>query len=239
MDYQYWCNYKGGEFIETAVYSHLPLSTRKIDFIWNNLLDKDFRTTFVNKNSWVSDFSGIKSNIKLKMSKAYRDYDISAVIDKDAYGEYKGKGFYYRTQRADDKGQFEPFAWDENDVGKTPLKYFKKIVEFCKKNNIELTCVTTTITPKAALDGVSEETGRWFANLCSQNGVRYIDFNLVSLDELERTDDDFADWEGHMMGWMAEKYSEVLAKVIRGDNIRFYKDYQEYRMAYESRKGIK
>ena len=38
---------------------------------------------------------------------------------------------------------------------------------------------------------------------------------------------DFADWEGHMMGWMAEKYSEVLAKVIRGDNIRFYKDYQE------------
>ena len=119
------------------------------------------------------------------------------------------------------------------------LKYFKKIVEFCKKNNIELTCVTTTITPKAALDGVSEETGRWFANLCSQNGVRYIDFNLVSLDELERTDDDFADWEGHMMGWMAEKYSEVLAKVIRGDNIRFYKDYQEYRMAYESRKGIK
>lgn len=239
MDYQYWCNYKGGEFIETAVYSHLPLSTRKIDFIWNNLLDKDFRTTFVNKNSWVSDFSGIKSNIKLKMSKAYRDYDISAVIDKDAYGEYKGKGFYYRTQRAEDKGQFEPFAWDENDVGKTPLKYFQKIVEFCKKNNIELTCVTTTITPKAALDGVSEETGRWFANLCSQNGVRYIDFNLVSLDELERTDDDFADWEGHMMGWMAEKYSEVLAKVIRGDNIRFYKDYQEYRMAYESRKGIK
>lgn len=187
----------------------------------------------------MSDFSGIKSNIKLKMSKAYRDYDISAVIDKDAYGEYKGKGFYYRTQRADDKGQFEPFVWDENDVGKTPLKYFQKIVEFCKKNNIELTCVTTTITPKAALDGVSEETGRWFANLCSQNGVRYIDFNLVSLDELERTDDDFADWEGHMMGWMAEKYSEVLAKVIRGDNIRFYKDYQEYRMAYESRKGIK
>ena len=85
-------------------------------------------------------------------------------------------------------------------MGKTPLKYFQKIVEFCKKNNIELTCVTTTITPKAALDGVSEETGRWFANLCSQNGVRYIDFNLVSLDELERTDDDFADWEGHMMG---------------------------------------
>lgn len=112
-------------------------------------------------------------------------------------------------------------------------------MNFVKKNNIELTCVTTTITPKAALDGVSEETGRWFANLCSQNGVRYIDFNLVSLDELERTDDDFADWEGHMMGWMAEKYSEVLAKVIRGDNIRFYKDYQEYRMAYESRKGIK
>ena len=101
---------------------------------------KSFRTTFVNKNSWVSDFSGIKSNIKLKMSKAYRDYDISAVIDKDAYGEYKGKGFYYRTQRADDKGQFEPFAWDENDVGKTPLKYFQKIVGFCKKNNIELTC---------------------------------------------------------------------------------------------------
>ena len=69
MDYQYWCNYKGGEFIETAVYSHLPLSTRKIDFIWNNLLDKDFRTTFVNKNSWVSDFSGIKSILNSRCRK--------------------------------------------------------------------------------------------------------------------------------------------------------------------------
>ena len=45
-------------------------------------------------------------------------------------------------------------------------------------------------------------------------GVEYYDFNLLTMDTLPRTDDDFFDEEGHMLGELADRYSDILASVL-------------------------
>lgn len=81
-------------------------------------------------------------------------------------------------------------AWDENGISEKVLDSFEKTAQYCKKNNIELVCVTTPITPSTVVNGYSEKAGEYFTRLCEEYGVEYYDFNLLTMDILPRTDDD-------------------------------------------------
>lgn len=105
-------------------------------------------------------------------------------------------------------------AWDENGISEKVLDSFEKTAQYCKKNNIELVCVTTPITPSTVVNGYSEKAGEYFTRLCEEYGVEYYDFNLLTMDILPRTDDDFFDEEGHMLGELADRYSDILASVL-------------------------
>lgn len=96
MDYQYWTNdeARDSEFGDLFEYVQLPMSKVKLEYIRDELIDKDFRTVYFKKLAYTSDFSKVKYNIKTKLTKEYRDYDISAVKVCDANGPYMGRGFF-------------------------------------------------------------------------------------------------------------------------------------------------
>lgn len=67
---------------------------------------------------------------------------------------------------------------------------------------------------------------------------KYYDFNLLTMDTLPRTDDDFFDEEGHMLGELADRYSDILASVLLDKcdkSTAFYGTYAQLELAvYEN-----
>ena len=55
----------------------------------------------------------------------------------------------------------------------------------------------------------------YLSNLSAQLDVKYLNFNKLKFDVLDRTTDDFYDKEGHMYGDMAGKFSAVCAKAVK------------------------
>ena len=55
----------------------------------------------------------------------------------------------------------------------------------------------------------------YISDLAAQLDVKYLNFNKLKFDVLDRTTDDFYDKEGHMYGDMAEKFSAVCAKAVK------------------------
>jgi len=214
LDYQYWCNYAEREFEDCFIYTWLPFSNVKLKYIADNLLTKDFRTVYSKRWAYEISPSAIMNNLKVKSSAAYRNYSMDAVEIHDAGGPYAAKGFFYRDMKMDSLVPSDIVAWDESGISDKVLDSFEKTVQYCKKNNIELVCVTSPITPTTSVNGYSEQAGAYFTRLCEEYGVEYYDFNLLTMDTLPRTDDDFFDEEGHMLGELADRYSDILASVL-------------------------
>lgn len=238
LDYQYWCNYAEREFEDCFIYTWLPFSKVKIKYIADNLLTKDFRTVYSKRWAYETSPSVIINNLKVKSGSAYRSYSMDAVEIHDAGGPYVAKGFFYRNMKMDSLVPSDIVEWDESGISSKVLDSFEKTVEYCRKNNIELICITSPITPTTAVNGYSEQAGKYFTELCGKYGVTYYDFNLLTMDTLSRTDDDFFDEEGHMLGSLADRYSEILAEVLTGKcdkNTIFYGTYAQLEQAvYEN-----
>lgn len=238
LDYQYWCNYEEREFEDCFIYTWLPFSNVKLKYIANNLMTKDFRMVYSKRWAYETSPSAIMNNLKVKSGSAYRNYSMDAVEIHDAGGPYVAKGFFYRDMKMDSIVPSDIVAWDAEGISDKVLDSFKKTAQYCKKNNIELVCVTSPITPTTALNGYSEQAGAYFTQLCEEYGVEYYDFNLLTMDILPRTDDDFFDEEGHMLGELADRYSDILASVLLGKcdkNTAFYSTYAQLEQAvYEN-----
>ena len=238
LDYQYWCNYAEREFEDCFIYTWLPFSNVKLKYIADNLLTKDFRTVYSKRWAYEISPSAIMNNLKVKSSAAYRNYSMDAVEIHDAGGPYAAKGFFYRDMKMDSLVPSDIVAWDESGISDKVLDSFEKTVQYCKKNNIELVCVTSPITPTTSVNGYSEQAGAYFTRLCEEYGVEYYDFNLLTMDTLPRTDDDFFDEEGHMLGELADRYSDILASVLLDKcdkSTAFYGTYAQLELAvYEN-----
>ena len=99
------------------------------------------------------------------------------------------------------------------------MKYIKKIIKYCRDNNIDLIAVTSPITPSSVGILHMENVHDTINKLLADNGVFYYDFNMARQDILPREDSDFVDKEGHMNGDFAKNYSELLGKVIKEQEI--------------------
>lgn len=226
MDYQYWTNdeTRDSEFGDLFEYIQLPMSKVKLEYIGNELMDKDFRTVYFKKLAYTSDFGEVGNNIKTKLTKEYRNYDISAVKVCDANGPYMGRGFFYRENNNEEKPDFWVQEWSENDISNKVIQYFHKIVDYCNDNDIELVCITEPITTTAVVKGPSQYANSFFKDICSDNNVRYIDFTLLKSDVFDITDSDFCDWEGHMYGEAAERFSKIMSEVMVNDSKEYFCD---------------
>lgn len=221
VDYQYWVNPQGeGYFSEPFIYNQMSwTSPVKWKYLWDNKSKLDIRSAFTKRNVYLCSPSGVKNNIEFKNSEGYKNYDIYSLNVPDANGPYVGKGFFSRVTSGGQPGgkaYIDSWIGKENaGISDLVLEQFLKIKEYCDNNNIELICVTSPITPSAmkvlGMDVVHDK----FVSLFKEYGVEYYDFNMARMKTLSRQDKDFGDLEGHAGGSFGQKYSCVLASLLK------------------------
>lgn len=242
IDFQYWYELQKNDFKDSFIYYQMEPSPVKIEYLAKNMMKRDFRASLCSWTTYIDRYKGVGEKIALKRTKAYKDYDISAVPYTQANGPYKGKG-YFEIQPSGHNGKsgLRRYRWYKDSMCSDTVKVFKKLVRYCKKNDIELVCFTAPITSAAAYANDIDEFSREFAALASEAEVVYYDFNLIKKEIFSLWNEDFGDWDGHMTGDTPDRFTRLLADVVNsGENQEgmsaqwFYKSYEELYEKYNT-----
>lgn len=244
IDYNYWYGNLGeGCFAEPFLYAQYSWkSPVKWKYMAENMDSMDFRNSFTKKFVYEYTFDDIKANVKQKTSEGYKKADIYSLDNSDAGGDYTGEGFFaLPLPEGNPVGEDyvkSQIGIEKQDINPYPEKYFRKLVEYCNKNNIELVCVTSPITTSSMKRLGVDEAYRKLTTLFDELNVRYYDFNRARFDVLPRNDKDYIDKEGHMGGELAYRYSEVLSNVLYDDSNGTIDEskyfYDSYEQMYQS-----
>jgi hypothetical protein len=113
--------------------------------------------------------------------------------------EYRSRGYTYCNYNMlagefDETNQFknlDGLKWEADDA---QLKYLNKIIEECKNRNIELVFVTAPVA-NVSLDYIKNYSAIHdkIQKIADDNGINYLDFNIVSEEENIFTNDNFRD----------------------------------------------
>ena len=222
IDYQYYFNPpKEGFYTEQFIQCQMDWSSYvKWQYIYDNMKRMEIRNVFTRRQACTFTPSNMKENIEQKLSKEYKEADISS-LNVDG-GTYAGRGYFY----------INPVSGEL--AGEKLMKYLNKIIKYCRDNDIDLIAVTSPITPSSVGTLHMENVHDTINKLLADNGVFYYDFNMARQDILPREDSDFVDKEGHMNGEFAKEYSEFLGKIIKEHkqgtkdiNKYFYSSFQQ------------
>lgn len=206
----------------------------KPEYFFNELIHQNFINAFFDYNITPDAIAKVPGNVKVKLSKLYRDKDPEAVefINKTLHMgksyDYIGRGYRYGFAKSG-------LAYDEfrdfkgSKIGDEQKAVFKKICDYCEDNDIELVCFVSALPPYRLANENHDVVNKYFTELCDENGVEFLDFNYAKAEYLGRTDKDYVDLDGHMMGPLAEKQSRLINAIEESDNHDefFYDTYEE------------
>lgn len=221
IDYNYWFGNQGeGCFAEAFLYNQYSwTSPVKWKYLVENTQYMDFRNAFSKRFVYEYSASGIAANIKRKTSDSYKEADIYSLTPQEMGGHYAGKGFFEQTLP---EGNPVGERYVKKQIGKQnepindyPVKYFEKLVAYCDKHDIDMVCVTTPITPSSMKRLGVETAYAKLTELFDKHDIPYYDLNRLKFSVLSRKDKDYVDKEGHMGAELANRYSEVLAKLLK------------------------
>lgn len=248
VDYYYWMSGQSqNHFSRSFIYQQISDPCIKAEYLWKNRSYMDIRNVFSRRLTWKCDLSKAKTNLELKKTDAYKNYEMSAGLDKDGYfatagGPYMGKGFCFRYRINDVPGNPEYTQTMKRNANKeldtTVIEQFNQLVDYCNENNIQIVCVESPITPDAFKDAEVHKAVTKLKELFNSYGIAYYDFNKALMSVLPRDDSSYVDAEGHMYGELAGRYSEVLAQVLKEDATGSLDErdyfYDSYDSMYES-----
>ncbi len=110
------------------------------------------------------------------------------------------------------------------EVNAYSIRFFKRIVRICKESNIRLIVTAAPFNDIYAANVHYENFYEQIMGLCDEEGVSYVDFNML-YDEIGLEYDDFEDachHAQHLNKWGAEKVSKYMAEYLR-DSMEFTK----------------
>jgi len=89
--------------------------------------------------------------------------------------------------------------------------------------------VQSALPPYRLQNENMDEVHEYFTELCSEYQVPFYDLNYLKDEYLSRTDDDYVDLDGHMMGELADRQSAVLGQILISENKEafFYDNYDD------------
>lgn len=161
----------------------------------------------------------IKETIRQKRTDAYADYYVENVLN-GVVETYVKDGFYYSEHKAEGGVLYDiimPAPFSENPMTKEAECYLRKIIEYCEKENIELTLYSAPVTDyQASLYGEYDRYVEQVSEIAAEYELFYYDFNLCKEEYLDLTDDALFRDKGHLNIWGAEIFSEFFADFFTG-----------------------
>lgn len=215
MDFEYLVNVPKSNISASSIYNSYPISLDKVSYFKEKVLSLDYRAAFFPWMDYRYNYKNIKNIVKCKMTDSYAQYSPDAVEMKPN-NIYRGRGFIFRI-RTSNQEKVTHISWDESKVDKKSLEYFKKIVKLCKQHNTKLIMVSTPVPVEKMTYSIDEyeEAFQYLDALASDQNIEYYNFNLVKSSLFSRTKDDYNDFDGHLYGDAAERYSEVLGAFMK------------------------
>lgn len=209
------------ELVEANIISdYMKPSLNKVNFILSRSSSEHYTNSFFPfRRDWqlLGDFTYLKENLAKKRQDSYRNYE-PVVYDDE---EYTSRGFVasYATLNP------ENFQWipksekvDLSEDKSFALSYLEKIVELCRRENVELIFLTAP-SYKEYLDTKDsyEEIHEYVKELAEKYQVTYWDFNVCSEEQLDLGAEDFMDAD-HLNASGAEKVTKCLSDFIQEES---------------------
>ena len=195
-------------------YHEFPFSKAKLEYFWNSIAKCNFRTILF---PWY-EYSLSYEVPKVKetfLQKIKKDYSITDL--KSDSQEYHESGFIERYPVDTSKlKKTDIKLYEDGKVAPSNMKYLKKLIDFCKENDIEFVAVTTPVPIAALKDHSDNYNAAWkyFGKFFEEQGVDYINFNTQYFKAFTHNAKAYTDYDGHMNGDAARAYSKVLAQVL-------------------------
>lgn len=225
VDQVYFYNTDIDYYGDSFMYPHISNVYDKLQYT-KSLLNKDYRILLMRYTvEGMDDLKESKKRIKDKLSEAYKEYSFEAVTKKSSLHTYMGRG-YWKGVRMSDKTT-EGSVWSEDLITTEAINCVAEMADYCKKEGIIMLAIHAPVPHERFTEDEHYSQKRYFEDMFEEYGIKYIDFNFIKTDYLTWDADGYTDLEGHMMGDMADKYSEVLGMVLNeylngGDIERFF-----------------
>lgn len=219
----------------------------RAEYFFDVMLDQPFADTFADYRLATRNLSQIPGTVKVKLSPEYRRRSPASIpmtmsaLHLGANYEYMGRGFRYGigySQAMDRKYSISRFK--KSSIRKENLTRFSQMAAFCREKGIRLVCLYSALPPFRLVNENQNDAHDYFAKLCADEGVEYYDMNLAKTQYLGRTDADYVDVDGHMLGPLAVRQTALLADVLMSDSPQqyFYDSYGEMLAALDAEGDI-
>ena len=215
LDPGYWCSAMHEDMEYSRIFNEMPFSMNKVEYFFAKMMRADFRTGIFQWYQYRKHYKAIPAIVNEKLSDDYKNYGVDYFKSDGQF--IKDNGFIYiNTIENSNKSKDNLILWNEDELNKEVDKYFKKLVKYCKKNDIELVVVTTPV-PDETLEEYPDEFAKaneFFTNYMEEQGVKYLNFNYMDVEGLDTGLNAFSDYEGHMFGETAQVFTRILYEYL-------------------------
>lgn len=222
---------------DTSIFFSGYDSKNRWDYFLNEMLTQPFANVIADFRFAPRNVAQIPGTAWVKLQPDYIMHSEKSIplIMKALYlgeqYEYRGRGFRYGF--AYSRSMNESFSFTKFKAKKVAggnPEYFRKMAEFCRKKGIRLVCFISALPPYRLQNENENDAHDYFTSLCEKEGVEFYDLNYLKKDLLPRTDYDYVDLDGHMMGELAGRQTKVLCRILKDSRdaaCMFAKSYQE------------
>lgn len=229
-----WTNWRVTDYMKPS-WNRLSLMLRKNSS--ENYLETFL--PFIRYRSKLFDVNHIVDNIKAKQEENYKKY---RYITENSYGmeAFYGKGYCMRDWELQESLIMDSCTMSEEPMLEEAEEYLRKIIEYCQKNEIEITLFSA---PMYEVQLLSVDDYDAYVNqvndIAEEYGISYYDFNLCKEELLSIQDKSYFSDIGHLNPKGSEIFTKVFWKVMQGDpeenRTLFYDTYMEKRKMTEAK----
>lgn len=203
---------KGNNYL--LFYHEFPFSAAKLSYLAAIMPESDFRALLFPSYEYPlkSMLPRIPSNVRVKLSGDY-----SADQFSTANMVYHADGFIERYPVAEENFPgWNPVLFEKDKVKEDNISYLNKIVRLCDENNIRLVATTLPQPDRSLVSFPENYEVAWdyLSDYMKRNGVEYYNFNREYYSSFSHDVSCFVDYDGHMNGDSAEKFSALLRDML-------------------------
>ncbi len=188
IDSAYWMLDEAENCELVKVYHEFPPSKLKFRYFQDKILKSDFRTVPFEWYLYRNYLGRIDSLREMKSSDAYKNYSIEPFRSPVQLMQENGFIAIQRFEEDAPKADTS-MTWHRENVKEKHLKNFKRLVDFCRENEIQLVCTA----------------------LCESYDVPFHSYLIDERDGITHDLADYDDYDGHMYFDSAYSFSAVLA----------------------------
>lgn len=195
---------------------YLRPSPRKVDFLLNATTFDYYVNSFMplhKGRGYIKDLKRVPENIKTKLHRGYWNYE-------NVDSSYGGKGYIASKTvvNEDDPVFTDEYEHVSGDIPDTSVRYIREMIDFCAKEDIQLTFINIPVTEYRASRMVNYDSFvNSINNILSKDKIKYYDFNLCRPEALPLNDLKYYNDDNHLNVAGSTLFAKKFSSFVKGD----------------------